>query len=298
MTFIRKRLLALSIILAIAAGATACAKSTPSSSGASSAPSSAASGVSDASEVKEIRVAHTQTYVPYDFVNDKGESDGFEVQVLKAVDELLPQYKFTFVPTSDDDLLIGVETGKYDIGVKGAWFTEERAKKYIYPKNYIAASIIGLTIRAENADEITDMESFARFSGKLVPIAPQNAQWAVVEDYNKTHPDNQVKLVASEAFNVSDAYTWVLEGRYDGYFDIKLSFYNNVLAEGAPYKDLADKLAYVPYRAIPTYPLFNKNNQALADAYDQAIEQLRKDGKIAELTQQYFGEDIFQYIAE
>jgi len=289
----------ISIVLAISAGAVACTKSTTSPDSATEQSSSATSGPSDSStEVTEIRVAHTQTYVPYDFVNDKGESDGFEVQVLKAVDELLPQYKFTFVPTSDDDLLIGVESGKYNVGVKGAWFTEERAKKYIYPENYIAASIIGLAIRAEDSDKINDMESFAKFSGKLVPIAPQNAQWNIVEEYNRTHPDNQVILVPSEAFNVSDAYTWVLEGRYDAYFDIKLSFENNVLAENAPYKDLADKLAYVPYKAIPTYPLFNKNDQALADAYDEAIEQLRNEGKIAELSQKYFNEDIFKYIAE
>jgi len=297
---IKRKIPVLFIAFVILAVTAACAKPGTSSSGSSSGKSGpVSSGVSDSAyEVKEIRVAHTQTYVPYDFVNDKGESDGFEVQVLKAVDELLPQYKFTFLPTSDDDLLIGVESGKYNIGVKGAWFTEERAKKYIYPKNYIAASIIGLTIRAEDSDKITDMESFARYSGKLVPIAPQSAQWAIVEEYNRTHPDNQVNLVASEVFNVSDAYTWVLEGRYDAYFDIKLSFENNVLAENAPYKEFADKLAYIPYRAIPTYPLFNKNDQDLADAYDEAIEQLRKDGVISELSRKYFNEDIFQYISE
>lgn len=299
MKLIRK-ILVLSIILAISAGATACAKSTAKSSGSPTVSSgTAASGTPDlTSEVTEIRVAHTQTYVPYDFVNDEGESDGFEVQVLKAVDELLPQYKFTFVPTSDDDLLIGIESAKYNVGVKGAWFTEERAKKYVFPKSYIAASIIGLTFRAENSDKIKDMESFAKFSGKLVPIAPQNAQWTIVEEYNKANPDNTVNLVASEAFNVSDAYTWVLEGRYDAYFDIKLSYEKNVLAEGAPYRSLADKLAYVPHKAIPTYPLFNKNDQALADAYDSAIEQLREEGKISELSQKYFNEDIFEYITK
>lgn len=56
---------------------------------------------------KVLQVAHTQSYKPYDFVNDKGESDGFEVQVLKAVDEKLPDYKFNYTPTSDEDLLIG-----------------------------------------------------------------------------------------------------------------------------------------------------------------------------------------------
>ncbi len=251
-----------------------------------------------AETVKTVYAAHTQTYVPYDYVNEAGESDGFEVQVLKAVDVLLPEYQFEFVPTTDDDLLIGIESGKYNVGTKGAWFTEERAKKYVFPKNYIAASIIGLAFRAENAGQIKDMESFAAFSGKLVPIAPQNAQWAIVEEYNATHPDNQVTLVASEAFNITDAYTWVLEGRYDGFFDIKLSFYNNVLKEDAPYKDLSGKLAYVPYRAIPTWPLFSKNDQALADAYDDALEQLKASGRIEELLLEYFGENIFQYIQE
>lgn len=53
---------------------------------------------------------------------------------LKAIDEKLPDYKFEYTGTSDDDLLIGLESGKYDIGTKGAWYTEERAKKFIIPK--------------------------------------------------------------------------------------------------------------------------------------------------------------------
>ena len=45
---------------------------------------------------------------------------------------------------------------------------------------------------------------------------------------------------------------WVLEGRYDAFFDIKLSFQNNVLKDGAPYAKYKDKLSYVPYKGIPT----------------------------------------------
>lgn len=258
--------------------------------------SEAASAEGNTGEVQKITVAHTQTYIPYDYVNEAGESDGFEVQVLKAVDELLPQYEFSYVPTTDDDLLIGVESGKYNIGTKGAWFTEERAEKFIFPKNYIGASSIGITYRTENADKIKDLESFASFSGKLVPIAPQNAQYNVVEKYNAEHPDNQVDLQASDAFTIADAYTWVVEGRYDAFFDIKTSFENNVVSEDGAYHDYADKLSYAVYQAIPTYPLFNKDNQELADAYDQAIEQLTESGKILELEKKYFGEDLFQYI--
>jgi L-cystine transport system substrate-binding protein len=248
------------------------------------------------SGVTKVRVAHTQTYVPYDFINEKGQSDGFEVAVLKAVDELLGDYEFEFVGTSDDDLLIGIESGKYALGTKGAWMTEERKQKYIIPANNVAASVIGITFRKENAGQIKDMESFARFSGKLVPIPPQSAQYAVVEEYNKAHPDNPVKLVPSDVFIISDAYTWIVEGRYDAFFDIKLSFQDTVEAAGGAWHSYADRLVYAPYRAIPTYPLFNKKQQDLADKYDKAVEKLRADGTLRTLSNKYFGEDIFQYL--
>jgi L-cystine transport system substrate-binding protein len=251
--------------------------------------------VAEKAAVTRVRVAHTQTYVPYDFINEKGEADGFEVKVLQAVDELIPDYEFEFVGTSDDDLLIGIENGKYGLGTKGAWITEERQKKYIIPQYPVGVSVIGIAFRTENADVIHDMESFARFSGKLVPIAPQNAQYAIVEDYNKSHPDAPALLVPSEVFTPTDAYAWVIEGRYDAYFVIKLNFQNSVLNEGAALHSYADRLTYVPYRGIPTYALFNRNLQDLADKYDVAVQQLTASGKIAELSQKYFGEDIFQY---
>lgn len=247
-------------------------------------------------KIQKIRVAHTNYYVPYDFVNDKGKSDGFEVAVLKEVNKLLPQYEFEYFPTSDDDLLIGVLQGKYDVGTKGVWITEERKKKYIFPQNPIAASIIGIVIRKDTADKITDIKSFAKYSGKLVPIGPSNAQYNIIDEYNKQNPDAQVKLVAGDQFEAADGYVWVVEGRYDARVDIKLSFQNNIEKEGAPYAKYKDKLSYVPYKAIPTWPLFNRKNQAFANAYDEAIKTLKENGTLEKLSQKYFGENIFSFV--
>jgi L-cystine transport system substrate-binding protein len=277
----------------LAAGAIAITAVLAGCGGAAPSASSAAGG---GNGKKVVVVAHTNAYYPYDFVNDKGQSDGFEVAVMKEVAKKLPQYEFKYVPTSDDDLLIGVESGKYTLGTKGIWITEARKKKYVFPKNNIAASVIGLAIRKDTADQIKDMDSFAAYSGKLVPIAPQNAQYAVIDDYNKSHPDHQVQLTASENFQVVDAYTWVMEGRYDGYLNIELSYKKNVTDADGPYHQFADRLSYVRYKAIPTYPIFNKKEQKLADEYDQAIEQLRQEGKIKELEEKYFGEELSQYL--
>ena len=251
-------------------------------------------------KVTTINVAHTQNYVPYDYINEKGESDGFEVQVLKAIDKKLPQYKLKFTGTSDDDLLIGLDSGKYDLGVKGAWYTEERAEKFIIPKEKIGASIIGFTIRKEDEKKYQTIDDIAKAGGKLVPISPQNAQWNVIEEYNKEHPNQQIELTAAEAFKVSDAYAWVLEKRYDAFFDIKLSFEEAVKNEEGSYHQYVDQLSYVPYKGIPTFPLLHRDdkNKKFAEAYDKAILELKEDGTLTKLSKEYFGEDVFKFIQE
>lgn len=246
-----------------------------------------------------LKVAHTQSYAPYDFINEKGESDGFEVAVLKAIDEKLDAYQFDYVGTSDEDLLIGLESGKYDIGTKGAWYTAERAEKFIIPENAIGASIIGFTIRKEDSSKYTDIDSFAVAGGKLVPISPQNAQYNVIQEYNKDS-STPIKLVESESFTVADAYAWVLEGRYDAFFDIKLSFEKAVTNEDGAYHQYADKLTWFPYKGIETYPLIHKSstNEEFAKAYDEAIQELQEDGTISKLSTEYFGEDVFSYVTK
>lgn len=249
-------------------------------------------------KVRTINVAHTVTNVPYDFLDEKGNADGFEISVLKAVDELLPEYEFKFHGVSDEELLIGTESGKYQLGTKGAWITEERKKKFLIPQNPLAASVIGIAFRKENENQIKDLESFAKFSGKLIPISPQSAQFSVIQDFNEKHPSNQIKLVPSDVFDIADSYLWVLEGRYDAYFVLKLSYEKNVLKETGPYHQFADKLSYVPYKGIPTWPLFNKKETELAAAYDKAVQTLKENGTISALSQKYFGEDVFNFVSD
>lgn len=196
-------------------------------------------------------------------------------------------------------MLIGLESGKYDIGVKGAWYTEERAQKFVIPDQAIGASVIGFAVRKADENKYKDIDSFAKAGGKLVPISPQNAQYNVIQEYNKKakHP---IELKESENFSVADAYAWVLEGRYDAYFSIKLSFEEAVQKEDGAYHQYADQLTWFPYKGIETYPLIHKNdtNKAFAKEYDKAIKELQKDGTIAKLSEKYFGEDVFSYVTD
>lgn len=283
----------LTLIGALALGATACGASSDKKESTTTQSNTEASS----DEVRVINVAYRQDYPPYDFIDENGNPEGYEVAVLKAVDELLPEYEFSFQATTDDDILIGTESGKYQIGVKGIWWTAAREESYLFPEHYIGTSIVGFTIRTSDVDLYTDIDAFAANHGALVPLAPQNAQYTIIENYNKNHPDSQIDLIAADAFNNSDQYQWVLEGRYDAAFDIKTLFEANTAPTGE-YSDLADKLTFVTYEAIPTWTLINRNEQALADAYDRAWEILNENGTLEQLQQQYFGYSLFENVPE
>lgn len=296
--------ISLGLAAVLTLGLTACGNAgAPASNGAqgsAGAPASnEAQGSNGTSEdgVRTIYYAFT-TGGANSFIDENGNPDGYEFAAVNAVFDLLPQYQLEFVPTSDEDLLVGLESGKYDIATKGAWWTAAREESYVFPEHYIGTSIIGITFRTEDADKITDLESFAKYSGNLVPISPQNAQYNIIQHYNETHPDAQVNLTELDNFSSNDAYQWVLEGRYDAYVDIRSIYDGRVAAEDGEYHQYADQLSYVTYEAIPTWAFFNKNNQEVADAFDEAWEKVYEQGIFEDLAQKYFGYSLFDYVPE
>ncbi|MEI0736305.1 transporter substrate-binding domain-containing protein [Paenibacillus sp. JTLBN-2024] len=86
------------------------------------------------SKARVVKIAYDQASKPISYTDDKGNPTGYDVEAMKLVSQLLPQYKFEFVGTSSDDLLLGVEQGKYQVGIKNAFWTEERTKKFIFPQ--------------------------------------------------------------------------------------------------------------------------------------------------------------------
>jgi L-cystine transport system substrate-binding protein len=249
-------------------------------------------------EVRKVKIAYAQAARPITFTDEDGNASGYDVEVMRLIDERLPQYEFEFVGTSDEDALIGVETGAYEATVKNVFYTDERAERYIYPKENVGGSNTGLVVRAEDKDHIKDLESLAAAGGKLVPIAPQSAQYALVRAYNEKHPEQAIELLSADDFNLVDAYTWIAEGRYDAFLNLKALYRVQVEVEDGPFSQLADELVYQPFAAIPTWPLFNKAEQELADAYDVVIRELKADGTLRELSKKWFDEDVFDLLAK
>ncbi|WP_042357288.1 transporter substrate-binding domain-containing protein [Bacillus rubiinfantis] len=255
---------------------------------------SASSSDDSDDKVRKVKVAFDQASKPISYLDEQGNPTGYDVEVMKLVDELLPEYEFEFVGTSSDDLLLGVEQGKFQVGVKNAFWTKERTEKFIYPKEFLGLSSAGLVLKKEH-EHIKSLEDFASAKLTLAPIAANNAQYTVIDEYNQAHPDNKVQLKAGDSFTV-DVVQWVNEGRVDGGVMIEGPFKQQVLDKNGPYYKLKDEVVYNEFAVIKTWPLFNKKEQEFADAFDEAMKKLKAEKKPNELSKKFYGRDLFEVL--
>ena len=83
-----------------------------------------------ADEVKTIHVANAAMPKPYSYLGDDGEVTGYDIAVIKAVFEQLPQYELDLEVTEFSSILTGIDAGRYDLGINCLKSTEERKEKY------------------------------------------------------------------------------------------------------------------------------------------------------------------------
>jgi L-cystine transport system substrate-binding protein len=61
---------------------------------------------------------------------------------------------------------------------------------------------------------------------------------------------------------------------------------------------LVNDVVYNEFAVIKTWPLFNKKEQAFADAYDTAVKKLKDEKKTNEQSVKFYGKDLFEVLAK
>jgi len=286
----------INIILAFAiisaAAFTGCAgSSTQSKQGAYAASSGKeASSQTSASQPEKVLIGIRQDLFPTSYIDENGNPSGYDIEIAKKIDEMLPQYEFEYEAVSQEALLTGLETGKYRAAVAGFYSNDDRRAKYLFPQECIGGNIIGLMVRKEDSN-INNLDDLQASGKNLVPIATTSGMYGIVVQYNKEHPDKQLKLVDSDWTDVSSEYQWIADGRFDAAVSSK-----NVSDTTLSKLGLSDKLVFNSFTAIPTWSLFNKNETKLASAYDKALKELKANGFVSEVSKKYFGEDVLPYL--
>lgn len=245
----------------------------------SSSADTASSGASDATEIK---VGTGNEALPYAYLDENGEYDGYDVAVVKAIDEKLLDYTFTFEGADFPTTLSNLESNKVQMAAYEYEVNDERKEKFVYGD---VGYVVWDTYIVSDPDAGTVYDSFEDLAGKKVYVTTATNQAAMAEAYLAENPD-AFELVYGE-YNNEQIVQAVTSGAVDATLapEYQVDNWNNSFSENL-------EIGSEPVHNSNAYLLFNKEtDQDFIDAVNTALEELKADGTIKELSEKYLDGD-------
>ena len=225
----------------------------------------------------EIVFGTEGTWSPWTYHDEHDQLVGFDIEVAQKVAEKLG-VKATFVEGEWDGLLAGVDGGRYDSMANGVEITEERAQKYDFsdPYCYIRTAII-----VKSDDD--SINSFEDLNGKTTANTISSTYATLAESYG-------AKTTGVDDLN--QTIELLLNGRVDATLNAEVTYFDYL----KEHPDANIKIAALTNDASQVaFPVRKGDETAtLREALNQAINELREDGTIAEISEKYFGTDLSQ----
>ena len=269
-----RRLIAITALVLGAVALTACSGSTaPESSSGSDENSSDFGLVQDGT----LTVATEGTYRPFSFHGDGGSGDltGYDVEIIEAVaDKLGLEVKFQ--ETQWDAIFAGLDAGRFDVIANQVSINEEREEKYLFSEAYTVSP--GVIVVAEDDDSIS---SFDDLAGKTT------AQ-SLTSNWYELATDSGATVEGVEGW--AQAVELLRQGRIDATINDKLTFLDYETTNSPSGLKIAAETDEAGEQAF----VFTKDKESLVEAVDAALDELRADGTLAEISDKYFGEDVSQ----
>ena len=232
------------------------------------------------SAIKErgyITVAMEGTWAPWTYHDENDNLVGFDVEVAKAVaDELGVDVQYQ--EGEWDGLLAGVQSGRYDIMVNGVGYTEERAQAYTFSDPY-CYNKTALIVRGDNED----IKSLEDLKGKTTCNSANSTYQLIAEEYGANVLDVET---------LDGTLEMVLAGtdRADATLNAEASFLDYMNAHPDANLKIVDY--YPESEKVCIIMPKGDSSDSLKEAINSAIEKLRADGTLSELSNKYFGGDI------
>lgn len=223
----------------------------------------------------EIVVAMEGTWSPWTYHDENDELVGYDVEVAKAIAEKLG-VKATFVEGEWDGLFAGMDAGRYDIVVNGVDITEERAQKYNFTEPY-AYNRTAIIVKDDN----DDIQSFEDLNGKHTANTISSTYAELAEKYGAD---------VTGVDDLNQTFELLLSGRIDATLNAELTYYDYMKAHPDAKIKIAALTDDASEVAIPLRKGAASDN--LRAAINQALDELRADGTLSELSVKYFGSDV------
>lgn len=229
----------------------------------------AEAAVSPALEDKVLTVGTNAEFPPFEYVNDSGEPDGFDIALIKAIGEKLGvEVK---VENMEFASLVSSIGNKIDVAIAGMTVTEERKNAVDFSNTYYDA------VQYVILPKDSTIAAAADLTGKKIGVQLGTTGDFIAEEIEGAETAQYNKAV--------DAVNDLVNGRLDcviidknpaQVFESK--FQDKVVAvDGAQFEFEVEQYAI----AMP------KGDAALTDAINKALEELVADGTFDTLVKEY-----------
>lgn len=220
-----------------------------------------------------LTVGTNAEFPPFEYVDDNGEPDGFDVALIKAISEKLGVQ--VEVENMEFDSLVASIGNKIDVAIAGMTVTDERKNSVDFSDSYYDA------LQYVIVPEGSEIAAFDDLAGKTIGvqlgttgdfIASDDVDGASVSQYNKA----------------VDAVNDLINGRVDCViidknpalvFEEKFAGQVKAL-DGAQFDFEVENYAI----ALP------KGDTALADQINTALQEIKADGTFDKLVEEYIGQ--------
>ena len=222
-----------------------------------------------------ITVAMEGTWAPWTYHDESDNLVGYDVEVATKIAEKLG-VEPKFVEGEWDGLLAGLDAGRYDIMVNGVDITPERAEKYDFSTPY-AYNCTAVITQKDN-DSIKTLEDL---NGKTTANTISSTYAELAEQYGAT---------VTGVDDLNQTFELLLSGRIDATLNAEVTYYDYM----KEHPDANAKIAVLTADANEVAIPMRKGDETatLRAAIDTAIEEMRADGTLKELSEKYFGTDI------
>ena len=228
----------------------------------------------------KIIVGLDDAFAPMGFKNESGEIVGFDVDLAKEVGQRLDK-EVVFQPIDWSMKESELNSGNIDFIWNGYTITEERKEKVDFSEAYLNNKQVIVTLTT------TDINSKSDLADKKVGAQSESSAIEAMEKDMELYES----FYGGEAITFEDNNQALMDleaGRIDAVVadEILVKYYIKLKGEDK-FKVLTENFGSEEYGVG-----IRKGDIETVEAINNAFEEMKKDGKMAEISQKWFGEDI------
>lgn len=238
----------------------------------------------DYSDLGTVKVGMDGETPPFTTIGDNGEVAGFEVALWE---EMAKRTGFVveFERMEFSSLFSMLDDKRLDVVANSITINPEREEKYLFSDGYTYEKNMLLAKTDRKIEDLKDMDGWS------IAVEPATVDEEIVRKFEKMA---DIKL--ERTFYDGAAIQDVILGRVDLWIKGEAGCLEVIEEIG---DDKLQIIADTTDIAVSGYPFFkNERGERLKNATNYALEEIRKDGTMTKLADEYFAVDITKVLGQ